>query len=194
MGINKEFSKELTNKIKEVVKERMKTILKEAEIECKDIVDKSSKMTTRDLYEEAINMYDSLIEQYYRYKTEAYYRHDSGIGTGWGVNLYLGKNFYIDKNNDLNIEFSGKKMKKYKKDKYATRDEVLAIVKGGFRGVPGKWIMPWEGSFDGEYFSISDTNVDKAFDIFLKNYEYMYEEGMKKNIQMVIKHNKYKYF
>lgn len=194
MGTKNKISKEFASKIEQIVMEKTKEMLAEMKIECRDIVNKSAKLTTINLHEEATNMYDSLIEQYYRYETKSYYRHNAGIGTGWGDNLYYGKNFYIDSSNDLNIEFSGDQMEKYKNDKYATRDEVLAIVRGGFRGVPGKWIRPWSGSYDGEYFSINDTNINNAFSIFLRNYKHIYEFAIRKNIKTIIKRSKYKYF
>ena len=206
---NSKFTKAFKDMIEKKANELAEKLLDEAKMEINDIVSKSAKKTTIDLYEEAVNMYDSLIEQYYRYKTTSYYRHNAGVGTCWGDNLYYGKNFYIDAEENLNIEFSGEKMERYiskykikkgdtsnslDKKERVSRDTVLSIVRGGFRGVPGKWIIPWSGSYDGEYFQISDTNIDKAFGLFEKNYDDLYGFAMRSNVKQTIKKNKYKYF
>ena len=181
-------------KLEEMLKkfdELEKRIINEFEAETAEIERVCNQYTIQELYEEAVNLYDSLIEQYYKYETKSYYRHNAGVGTGWGDNLYYGKDFYIDNNFDLNIEFNGKNMEKYKND---TRDEVLSIVKAGFRGVPGKWLKPWEGSYDGLYFGISDTNIDNAFRVFETNFNYMYEYIFKSKLKEERKKKKYKYW
>ena len=191
--MGKKYSKEFQNLLDNI--EKMKqNIITEFQNETNELEKVCDEYATQVLYEEAVNLYDSLIEQYYRYETKSYYRHNAGVGTGYGENLYYGKNFYIDEIGGLNIEFSGEQMEKYRNDKKVTREEVLNIVKAGYRGVPGKWLRPWSGSFEGDYFGVSKTNIDKAFELFEKNYNHMYEFAFKKKLKREKKSKKYKYW
>lgn len=141
-----------------------------------------------ELYKEAWKMYDSFIDQYYSYKTQSYIRHgETRPGTCRGINLYRGQQFKIknkvqsksipikiDKANftleatlntpALITNISGEEMDGYR---YNTTDEVLDMVIDGIRGVPQKgWWIPWTGSYNGKYFSVSNATMAKAFEMF----------------------------
>lgn len=213
MGKKSKLSESLINLIKEEAKKELKrqaNIMKqEAMAELNEVLDKCNIQTTNSLYEEAVNMYDSLIEQYYRYKTKSYYRHNAGVGTCWGDNLYYAQDFMVDTNLDLHIQYDPNKMERYipkyieqKKGvttaeldsaERVSRETVLNIVKSGFRGVPGKWIIPWSGSYAGEYFSINDTNIDRAFKLFIDQYENMYDILLRQNYKREVSKGRYKY-
>ena len=156
--------------------------------------------TFKELEKEAQDMYDSYIEQYYEYETKSYHRHNAGIGTGWGDNLYYGRtsegskgiNAVITKSKNgflsytLYTNVSGDKMEKYR---YNTTDEVLEQVMSGIRGVPQKgWWIPWTGKYYGKYFSYSGA-MDKAFQCFDDNFNIIANEIFEKNVDRFI--NKY---
>ena len=140
------------------------------------------RYTYKVLEKEAQNMYDTFIEQYYYYETTSYYRHNAGVGTGWGDNLYYGrigkgasginmvktgsvKDFDIY---TLYTNFSGEHMEGYR---YNTPDEVLEQVIGGIRGVPQKgWSVPWTGSYSCKYFKYKGK-MREAFDNFDSDFE-----------------------
>ena len=145
-------------------------MLKQFRSETEMLWERSITETFNELYEEAVNMYDKLIEDYYKYKTTSYYRHHVGIGTGTGENLYYGKQISINYGfiPELIIDFSGSNMDGYKN---ASADEVLTQVMHGIRGVPPKgWWTTWHGNYDGKYFSAGGVDVTTAFKLFKDNF------------------------
>ena len=138
---------------------------------------KAINYTYRELYKEAVSMYDSFIDQYYKYKTKSYVRHgESYPGTMRGINLYRGQQikFYPGLTPTLEINFSGDDMESYRYQ-HNSPDEVLNMVMSGVRGVPGKgWSETWHGSYTGRWFSFSGTMMN-AFNIFDDKFEDMEE-------------------
>lgn len=135
-------------------------------------LDSAIRSTNNIMYKEASDMYDSFIYQYYLYETTSYIRHWEGIpGTKQGQNLYFGKD--IRKNNGhkptlgiylpKNAGYVNKMDGGYQYE--SDPSNVLQNVLNGFRGVPGKWTIPWYGSYEGKYFSFKGT-MEHAFDTF----------------------------
>lgn len=168
--------------------------LKIFEEEAEDLWNKSINDTFEDLYNEAVGLYDSLIEKYYKYETKSYYRHHVGIGTGTGENLYYGKQIELKtgESPELSINFSGEDMDGYK---HNSTDEVLSMVMHGIRGVPSKgWWTTWSGDYDGEYFSVGGVNISRAFDIFDKEFDRLSVKIFRKNVNKIKKSGKYRFF
>lgn len=177
--------------IEKKIEKYKKKIAKELENDANKLIKECNKQTSLELYEEAYKMYNDLITEYYLYETVMYSRHEVGVGTGTGANLYRGNRIRLAYNN-LYIEFSGGKMRGGYE--YDNRQDVLKQVMGGFRGVPGRWIEPWSGSYYGKYFSVSDVSIDRAFEIFQSQYHVLYRIIFEEKINQEIATGKYKYF
>ena len=81
-------------------------------------------------------LYEQIIDQYYSYVTQYYYRHDVGKGTGNGVNLYRASNMHMvngsgkfDDDFIFGLDNSELHTKKYK----TTAEQVLENVMNGWR-------------------------------------------------------------
>lgn len=184
----------LEKKVKKRLDKISEKFLEQYDKETDEIWEKSVNKTFEELHEEAVNMYDSLIEQYYKYETKSYYRHHVGIGTGTGENLYYGKQItwnsgYIPQ---LSIKFSGENMDNYR---HNSSDEVLNMVMHGIRGVPSKgWWTTWKGSYNGKYFSVGGVDVTTAFNLFEDNFEYLSRYIFKEKINEEKKTGKYRFY
>lgn len=144
-----------------------------------DIAEKELNKASEEILKEAKRMYDVFIDQYYKYKTTSYYRHDVGIGTGTGMNLYRAQDFGFDTTTideyqdrgiivnlkNVKIKYNPNSMAKYRK---FPRARVLDMIINGIRGVPGYTDTYWEGEYNGKYFSYKGI-MKNAFDEFLKN-------------------------
>lgn len=138
-----------------------------------------------DLWKDLHLLFDKCIDQYYKYTTRRYYRHDVGRGTGTGSNLYRA----IDEKYSgytLRLKISSSDMAGYKpyKDKEGSEHSVdagyvLNNVMSGIRGLPysasryGGDSMSWSasvstnlfGNLSGTINDILDTIEDKFPDI-----------------------------
>ena len=182
------------NKLIKKMQEDLEDRLQLFEKESNTIWMKSINSTFEELYKEAVNMYDTLIEEYYKYKTTSYYRHHVGIGTGTGENLYFGKQFTLTSGliPELSMDFSGKDMDKYQ---YNSTDEVLDMVMHGIRGVPSKgWWTTWKGSYNGKYFSVGGVDIATAFNAFYQNFDYLSRYIFKEKINEEKMTGKYQFF
>ena len=129
-----------------------------------------------EMRDEAINMYDAFIQQFYTYPTKAYILHGtSKPGTKTGFNLYRGigaKDQFIKKRGvkkpSLTISFSASDMED--DYQYNSAQEVLGQTMGGVRGVPPYWWMTWTGSYYGRHFSYSGY-MQGAFDTFENRFD-----------------------
>ena len=101
------------------------------------LIDRESNRLFNVLYEPCIaearartisrfgKVFDKMIDQYYEYKTKRYYRHETGRGTGTGVNLYRAYHAKFKEGFDKNTfgylidaeELSGEDEKKKEDDK-----------------------------------------------------------------------------
>ena len=104
--------------------------------------EKATEEFIDDLWKDLHLLFDECIDQYYKYTTRRYYRHDTGIGTGTGMNLYRSIN---EKNSNgvIEIWFDSSDMAGYKpyKDKEGNEHPidagyVLDNVMNGIRGLP----------------------------------------------------------
>ena len=176
------------------IKKKTNELVKQFEQETDEIWMNSINNTFEELYTEAVNMYDALIEDYYKYKTTSYYRHHVGIGTGTGENLYFGKQIswqsgFVPK---LTLDFSGENMDKYR---HNSTDEVLDMVMNGIRGIPSKgWWTTWKGSYNGKYFSVGGVDVATAFNLYRDNFRYLSRFIFKEKINEEKKTNKYRFY
>lgn len=179
----------------ELIEQFINTIIEEARIQLrKEVFDSyeiSINYAYRTLYEEAVRMYDSFIEQYYLYETKSYYRHYVGVGTGTGENLYYGKQFnYVPGlHPSLTIEFSGDDMASYKK---ASTMHVLSLVMKGIRGIPSNkgWWRYWTGEYICDYFQINGT-METAFNVFEMIFDDMVDELFYKKLNALSNSGKY---
>lgn len=128
------------------------------------------------MQQEAKNMYDAMIAQFYKYHTTSYIRHWEGKpGTEQGSNLYyaakIGKNIkkkysygvpYLDI--DINADGMAGGYQR------ATKEEVLDYVLTGTRFAYKNVRMSWSGKYIGKYFSCDGT-IERAFSMFLDHYE-----------------------
>ena len=184
----------LEKKVEKKINKKIDEFIKKYDEETNIIWNKSINRTFEELHEESVNMYDALIEEYYKYKTTSYYRHHVGIGTGTGENLYFGKQIHLTNGYipQLKIGFSGKDMDGYK---HNSPDEVLDMVMNGIRGVPSKgWQTTWKGSYDGKYFSVGGVDVATAFSLFEDNFGYLSRYIFKEKIREEKETGKYQFY
>ena len=139
----------VNNKINKLINNYSKQVMKQAE---KDI-DKVINEVNNELYNEVIHMYDTLIDQFYAYKTSSYIRHgETRPGTGMGINLYRANSIYKKngKNPILTIQINADNMEGgYQHD---TKYDVLNYVLSGIR-------FPFDGTrtdADGRRYPISN--------------------------------------
>lgn len=171
----------VSRKINKLINNYSKQVIKQAG---KDI-DKIINEVNDELYDEVIRMYDSLIDQFYAYKTSSYIRHgETRPGTGMGMNLYRANN--ILKKNGRNpmliIQINANDMESGYQ--HNTKSEVLDYVLSGIR-------FPFDGTridkdgqrspiadfgasnlkYRGKYFSYSGNinSIFKKFDNDFKN-------------------------
>lgn len=113
---------------KQIVREITKRFEKEYE--------KQLKFADKMLTHEFEKLYDQIIDQYYTYVTQYYYRHDVGKGTGNGVNLYRASNMHmaigggkLDDDFIFGLDDSKLDTKRYN----TTAEQVLENVMDGWR-------------------------------------------------------------
>lgn len=109
----------------------VKDIMKDIEKKCQKQLVYADNM----LKHEFEKLYDQIIDQYYTYVTQYYYRHDVGKGTGNGLNLYRASDMHMDIgggkfNDDFVFGLNENDMEGYK---YSTPEQVLENVMSGWR-------------------------------------------------------------
>lgn len=167
------------------------------------INEKELNKASEEILKEAKQMYDVFIDQYYKYKTTSYYRHDVGIGTGTGMNLYRAQDFGFDTSvsdqyqdmgivanlKNVKIKYNPNNMAKYRK---FPRARVLDMIINGIRGVPGYTDSYWEGEYNGKYFSYKGV-MKNAFDEFLREENRIQWEISRDKILKQVEKNTEKY-
>ena len=137
------------------------------------------------IHKEVTDMYDTLIEQFYLYKTTSYIRNWEFVpGTMEGQALKFGKKFWKDNDNRISprlyIEFSGAEMDRQgAKHQHNTNDQVLNMVLDGARfklqlGDSLHNVMTYDTSqmhYEGKYFRFSNGTIREAFDKFDREWE-----------------------
>ena len=94
-------------------------------IAAKEATEKSKQLLSK--------TYDLIIDQYYEYRTTSYYRHETGIGTGTGLNLYRSNNKINTYTDRLRLEIDARDMDGYHR---MNKEKVLDMILNGIRGVP----------------------------------------------------------
>lgn len=159
----------------------IKQVLKDAQKDFHKCAVRANNM----LHKEVTQMYDTLIDQFYLYKTSSYIRNWEFMpGTMEGQALYFGKHFWKD--NDyrvtpkLHIEFSGAGMDaEGAVHQHGTNDQVLNAVLDGARfklqlGDSLYGVMTYSTSdmhYEGKFFSFKNGTIREAFDKFDRDWE-----------------------
>lgn len=138
-----------------------------------------------ELCNEASQMYETFIDQFYTYKTSSYSRHSVGIGTQTGMNLYRANHIKLKKTSlfpIITIRLDGSEMQSqhYNRTGYKyisvhdSADDVLNDVMTGWRfPYPNENYFPdglsWSSpeGYHGKYFHANGTILE-AFDKFGK--------------------------
>jgi len=122
----------------------------------------AASQTLEEICQEGSKMFEQCIDEFYRYKTLSYYRHEVGRGTCTGWNLYLANGFKkIYKNGRVVGFLSGwdhTDMLPYKswKDRDGnyhpvSREYVLKNVMNGIRGLEDEYVDHGYGSYDNHW-------------------------------------------
>ena len=188
----KEYVRNRNRKLQTLLKQREKDRIekmKRLQKGRKEILEEVTTHTLEEIYNEADKMYDAYITEYYKYKTRKYVRHgEIGVGTQKGSNLYLAKEFDIDYNN-LSLEINRFEPNNMESYPWVTQKEVFGIVSGGHRGIPGagdKRYLPWEYTYEGNYYDSEGKTIKEAFDDFESKLDDLY-----KSIRNPMFYNKY---
>lgn len=129
--------------------------------------------TFKELYKETSLIFDQCIDQYYRYKTTSYYRHETGIGSRTGVNLYRANQIQYVRNgihDMLVLGWDGSDMAAYKSGIDA--DYVMDNVAKGIRGVDDEYMKyayrpydnHWSAIVQSKHFGTLEGTMNDIFD------------------------------
>lgn len=176
-------------------KEIKKEVIKQLKEKAKEDIPAAMEYTVDELQREATNMYNTLITQFYLYRTTSYVRHWEGRpGTMKGSNLYYA--FHARKLHKnglplLSIRIDAEDMADgYKLDsKEGVLDAVLMGIRWPYdfskKDSEGKTVkdsngspvpamnkadMTWSGSYQGKYFAYRGV-PEEIFDSFFENFE-----------------------
>lgn len=190
-------------------------LIKDIQKEMLQIERRVSKVAAEKTKTTLAKAYDDIIDQYYLYKTTSYYRHETGIGTGTGSNLYQSNNISLyptnvgenDRYNGLILDISADDMMGY----YGySKNKVLDNVLNGIRGVPGgfSWLMnkktyrmmsmiqretSFSASIKVENESFKGT-PNQIFDSLIKKVPSYYKNFWNKAWYQELKYGNYTYF
>lgn len=131
--------------------------------------------TTRLMEQEAKDLFNSMITQFYKYHTTSYIRHWEGRpGTEEGQNLFSA--FHMKKKHSGKLEYFDISMNAndmaggYRRH---SKEQVFNYVYEGVRFSYKKSHMTWSGSYNGKYFSCQNCSLEGAFNKFFDEYEDM---------------------
>lgn len=131
-------------------------------------LDKEIPRVAQELYNEAVNMYDSMITKYYAdYSPVSYVRHKDRQNS-WSMGLYDGQNITLHGTRTrpiISIDFLATGMANDYQHHSAI--EVLENVMSGQRGVPPFWVNSWDASYSGKYFSYPGGTMKDAYELFV---------------------------
>ena len=168
--------------------------------EIRKTVKKATSKTLEQIRKDFMETYDKCIDDFYRYKTTSYYRHETGVGTGTGINLYRGlyedisysqgyiKDMVLGWGND-DGEMRGYKLAK---KQFVDPDYVLDQVMNGIRfngdGSDYYKEMTWElsGTIETQYFGVlyGKTPV-QIFDQMMSKMYMVQRRLVNKNFKML---------
>ena len=131
--------------------------------------------TTRLMEQEAKDLFNSMITQFYKYHTTSYIRHWEGRpGTEEGQNLFSA--FHMKKKHSGKLEYFDISMNAndmaggYRRH---SKGQVFNYVYEGVRFSYKKSHMTWSGSYNGKYFSCQNCSLEGAFNKLYDEYEDM---------------------
>ena len=142
--------------------------------------DSTANYSTKIMKKEAINMYNSLITQFYKYHTKSYIRHwEFRPGTEQGQNLYHGlhvEDHHSGNINSFKIKIDGSDVEGGYE--YHSTDEVMDFVANGIRFTAdsANASMIWRGSYNSTYFNVHNVTLKQAFQKFFQEYDDIYRE------------------
>jgi len=165
-------------------------------------VDKAIRYVNNEMYDEAVKMYDTFIDQFYSYKTTSYVRHWEGVpGTQEGQNLYFGKDIrkftkhpklVINLPSDAGyVSNGGGQAEPMANDyRFNTSTEVMEYVFSGVRFPDfitykkrgGNSLMTWEGRYKGTYFYYNGT-MENAFNKFNEDFDKIAMRAVRKYLK-----------
>ena len=131
--------------------------------------------TAKELVNEASRIFDNCIDQFYLYETKRYYRHETGRGTGTGINLYRANQMYLNyKNGEIvgfHIGWNANDMASYK---HVGAEYVLDNVMKGIRGLEDEYMRNsfstydnhWSATVETKYFGTLSGTPNQIFDVF----------------------------
>jgi hypothetical protein len=102
--------------------------------------------TASELCKDMSQIFDKCIDKFYEYETRSYYRHETGRGTGTGMNLYRANQFKLKYGSDghvksVHIGWNANDMSPYKswKDRYGDYHSVSAayVLENTMKGIRG---------------------------------------------------------
>lgn len=156
--------------IDKLIDEKINALLEKFD---KDFVS-TANYATKQMKKEIIDVYNSMITQFYKYHTKSYIRHWEGRpGTEEGQNLYSGLRI-IDHHSGRFNWFVAKIDAKEMVGGYQhhSKNKVLNFVYSGtrFETKQGGRAMTWVGSYESDYLSVNDVTLKQAFHQFFENY------------------------
>ena len=114
--------------------------------------------TANELVNEASRVFDNCIDKFYEYETRVYYRHETGRGTGTGINLYRASQIHLNyKNGEIvgfHIGWNANDMASYK---HVDSEYVLDNVMNGIRGLEDKYMRKGFGTYDNHWSATVET-------------------------------------
>ena len=160
----------LHKKAKEkMIKKQTEEVIEELKI----ALDKTATELCKDMSE----IFDRCIDKFYKYKTESYYRHETGRGTCTGMNLYRANQFRLNYGTDghvksVHIGWNANDMAPYRswKDKDGnyhpvSADYVLKNTMNGIRGLEDKYVNKGFAPYDNHWSVDSFTTERNYFKI-----------------------------
>ena len=127
----------------------------------------------RIMEQEAKDLFNSMITQFYKYHTTSYIRHwECRPGTEEGQNLFYA--FHITKKHSDRLEYFDISMNAsdmaggYRRH---SKEDVFNYVYEGVRFSYKKKRMTWSGSYNGKYFACQNCTLEEAFQKFFGEYE-----------------------
>lgn len=147
-----------------------KKITDEIVEDLKNVLDKTATELCKDMSE----IFDKCIDEFYKYETRSYYRHDTGRGTGTGMNLYRANQFRVKYDSDnhaksIHIGWNANDMTPYKswKDKDGNYHPVSATyvlnnTMRGIRGLEDEYVNSGYAPYD-NHWTVNDLKTRRNY-------------------------------
>ena len=158
---------------KKLLEKEVKKYAKKAKENFVETAIEAKHKTFKELYRETSFIFDRCIDQYYRYETTSYYRHETGKGSGTGVNLYRANQMQHIQNgirDMLVLGWDGSDVAAYKSK--INPDYVMDNVANGIRGVEDAYMKyaykpydnHWSAIVESKYFGTLEGTMNNIFD------------------------------